>query len=61
LAEQFAMIFHQGTSCETIAETLRALGIQVDYVEEHDNRRFAAVIVEGIRLIDNYQRQQHHC
>ena len=28
-------------------------GFQVDYVEEHWGRRFAAVFLEGVRLIDN--------
>lgn len=32
---------------------LEAHGFRVDYVEEHWNRRFAAVFLEGIRLIDN--------
>jgi pantoate--beta-alanine ligase len=38
-------------------EAARALlekqGFQVDYVEEHWGRRFAAVRLEGVRLIDN--------
>ena len=54
LAEQFAKIFHQKTSCEEIVHELTTLGIKVDYIEEHENRRFAAVYIGDIRLIDNY-------
>jgi pantoate--beta-alanine ligase len=32
---------------------LEAQGFSVDYVEEHWGRRFAAVYLEGVRLIDN--------
>jgi pantoate--beta-alanine ligase len=32
---------------------LEANGFQVDYVEEHCGRRFAAAFLEGVRLIDN--------
>lgn len=32
---------------------LEHAGFQVDYVEEHWDRRFAAAFLEGIRLIDN--------
>jgi pantoate--beta-alanine ligase len=32
---------------------LEAEGFTVDYVEEHWGRRFAAVFLEGVRLIDN--------
>ena len=54
-AEHFASIFHQrGTSCEAIQKELEQRGIKVDYVQEHWNRRFAAVFVGAVRLIDNY-------
>jgi pantoate--beta-alanine ligase len=33
--------------------TLQAEGFLVDYVEEHLGRRFAAALLEGVRLIDN--------
>ncbi|KTD79264.1 pantoate--beta-alanine ligase [Legionella waltersii] len=55
LAEDFAQLFHQQTkSCEQIAKELESKGISVDYIEEHDGRRFAAVYIGEIRLIDNY-------
>ncbi len=40
--------------------TLEELGFQVDYIEEHWGRRFAAVFLEGIRLIDNISLKDIH-
>ena len=40
---------------DAAAETLRAAGFVVDYVEDRDGRRFAAVRLGGVRLIDNVQ------
>ncbi len=54
LAEQFAQIFHQNKPCEQIIQELQALPIGVEYIEEHDNRRYAAVVIGNVRLIDNY-------
>ena len=54
LAEQFAKIFHQNKPCAMITEELTAKGIHVEYIEEYQNRRFAAVQIGEIRLIDNY-------
>ena len=54
LAERFAQIFHQKASIDSIISQLTAIGIRVDYVEDHDNRRFGAVNIGDIRLIDNY-------
>jgi pantoate--beta-alanine ligase len=53
-AAQFAAIFHQAQSCHDTINALLALGLEVHYVEEHDDRRFAAVSIDGVRLIDNY-------
>ena len=53
-AEQFARIFHKNLPCETLIAELSARGIAVEYIEEHDNRRFAAVTIGNVRLIDNY-------
>lgn len=53
-AETFARLFHQNKSCEKIKLELEAHQIKVEYVEEHLNRRFAAVMIDDIRLIDNY-------
>jgi pantoate--beta-alanine ligase len=54
VAEQFAQIFHQNKTCEDITKELRQLGINIDYVEDRQQRRFAAVYIGDIRLIDNY-------
>lgn len=54
LAEQFAKIFHEGSSCENIHQALEKIAIAVEYIEEYQGRRFAAVKIGDIRLIDNY-------
>lgn len=55
LAEVFAQIFQQKEkSCEQIMTELNAKGIEVEYIEEYQQRRFAAVKIGEIRLIDNY-------
>ncbi|HEY3823817.1 MAG TPA: pantoate--beta-alanine ligase [Bryobacteraceae bacterium] len=41
------------TTAEAAAATLTSHDFTVDYVEEHWNRRLAAVFLEGVRLIDN--------
>lgn len=58
MAEQFAKIFHQPKSCDLIRHELSQAGIRVDYVEEQEQRRFAAVYIGDIRLIDNYSLQE---
>ncbi len=32
---------------------LESLAIKVDYLEDRGNRRYAAVFIDGVRLIDN--------
>lgn len=54
LADRFAGIFHQNLSCTAIQSALRDLGIKIDYIEDHEQRRYAAVHIGDIRLIDNY-------
>ena len=54
LAEEFAELFHQDKPCAMIVEELEQKGIKVEYIEEHVQRRFAAVLIGDIRLIDNY-------
>ncbi|WP_454782737.1 pantoate--beta-alanine ligase [Legionella sp. WA2022007384] len=55
LAEEFAQLFqHKDLTCEQIIEKLTQKGITVEYVEDHKDRRFAAVRIDNIRLIDNY-------
>jgi pantoate--beta-alanine ligase len=42
-------------TADAAAAALRAAGFLVDYVEERDGRRIAAVRLGGVRLIDNVQ------
>ncbi len=53
-AQRFAEIFHSASSSEQARAALRKIDIEIEYIEEHQGRRFAAVCVDGIRLIDNY-------
>lgn len=53
LAGRFARRLAGGGPPDAIRRDLEALGIVVQYVEEHEGRRFAAVVVGGVRLIDN--------
>ena len=51
-----ACLFGALTSAQDAEEaraTLEAAGFEVDYVEEHWGRRFAAARLAGVRLIDN--------
>ena len=51
-----AIIYKTLTTAATTSDARAALeshGFKVDYVEEHWGRRFAAVFLDGVRLIDN--------
>lgn len=52
-AEQFARIFHQNKPCEILKAELLAQDIAVEYLEIRDNRKYVAVHIDGVRLIDN--------
>jgi pantoate--beta-alanine ligase len=55
LAEVFAQLFQQkDKTCAQIQKELEAKDIAVEYIEEYEQRRFAAVRIGEIRLIDNY-------
>ncbi len=55
-ADQFATIFHQKTlSIQQLLIELKALNMSVEYLEEHEGRRFIALTIGEIRLIDNYK------
>ena len=53
-ADTFARLFHAAESCQDAIATLQEQGIEVEYVEEYEGRRFAVVHIEDVRLIDNY-------
>lgn len=56
-ARLFAKIFHQSHSIdETKAELIKEK-IKIDYVEEFEGRRYAAVFINDIRLIDNFRER----
>jgi pantoate--beta-alanine ligase len=55
IADQFARIFHQADlSVEHLISQLREIDLAVEYLEEYEGRRFIAVKIGDIRLIDNY-------
>ena len=55
-ANYFPAIFHnKNLSCQEITEKLKRAGFEVDYIEDYNNRRFAAVKIGNIRLIDNIE------
>lgn len=56
-AENFARIFHQDKTAQVLKEELGKAGITIEYLEEYQGRRFAAVMIDDIRLIDNYALQ----
>ena len=53
LAERFIQITHSNKKCEDIIKELTAEGIVIDYIEDVGDRRFAAVRIGDVRLIDN--------
>ena len=54
LASLYANIIRENLPINEIKNKLEHNKITVDYLEEHFGRRFAAVIIEDIRLIDNF-------
>ncbi|MDC7223936.1 MAG: pantoate--beta-alanine ligase [Spirochaetales bacterium] len=52
-APDFYRILSSRDRGETIRKRLKEAGFQVDYVEEFAGRRFGAVFLEEVRLIDN--------
>jgi pantoate--beta-alanine ligase len=54
-AHFFARTLKQNETLENISKTLEQNNIRVDYLEEKYGRRFAAVFIDDVRLIDNVQ------
>jgi pantoate--beta-alanine ligase len=55
-APRFFQALQQSTSAEEAKLRLETDGFEVDYVEDIAGRRFGAVKIGGVRLIDNVQR-----
>jgi pantoate--beta-alanine ligase len=53
IAETYANIFLKSESCEETMQKLIELGIHVDYIQDYNSRRYIAVKIGDIRLIDN--------
>lgn len=53
LAGKFAESLTSSRTVKQIRSDLQELGISVDYIEETEGRRFGAVVIEDVRLIDN--------
>jgi len=52
-ARQFAEILSSKQPIITIIKQLTALNIKVDYIKEYEGRRYGAVFIDEVRLIDN--------
>lgn len=53
LATKLHLILKNSNRCETAHQELIKQGFKVDYVEEYQQRRLAAVWLDDVRLIDN--------
>lgn len=49
----FSSLLASSLSIAEIKNRLSASGFSIDYIEEHNGRRFGAIKLDGIRLIDN--------
>ncbi len=58
-ARLFPQLLQSTLSPTEIQAELERVGFQVDYIEDRGARRFGAVHVGGVRLIDNVNRGQH--
>ncbi len=56
-AAAFARALRERPTPEEVRTALADEGIEIDYVEERDDRRYGAVIIDGVRLIDNVARR----
>ena len=51
----FPQILETAQSSKEAISLLEEAGLEVEYVEDEDGRRFGAVVLEGVRLIDNWK------
>jgi len=52
-AARFPELMAAGGDSRWVGEQLTSSGFEVDYVVDSDGRRFGAVVIDGVRLIDN--------
>lgn len=52
-ALHFPKLLNSEATCQEISVALQQLGFQIDYIEEHQGRRYGAVRLGTVRLIDN--------
>ena len=57
-ARSFAKILKDSENIQEIQKKLSSLGVEIDYIEDIMGRRFSAVRIENIRLIDNIKLQK---
>ncbi|MFT6834772.1 MAG: pantoate--beta-alanine ligase [Francisellaceae bacterium] len=53
-ANEFASILRSNHNILTAIDILEKMNISVDYLEDHNERRFVAATVDEVRLIDNF-------
>lgn len=58
-ASFYASAFKKDLPLNEIRRILEDNGIKVDYLEEHFGRRFIAVFIENVRLIDNFEKRKN--
>ncbi len=59
LAKEFYPILNKNISINKMTKELEAKGFKVEYIEDHYDRRLAAVRLGKIRLLDNVRVKQH--
>lgn len=57
-AIKFPKLLGTGRSADAIGQDLSNLGIEVDYIEDWFGRRFGAIKIGGVRLIDNFKMEK---
>ena len=53
IAPEFFKLLKSNKNLTIVEENLKTLGFRVDYLEDYGNRRYGAVFLDKIRLIDN--------
>lgn len=56
-AAEFSRVLNKAATAEQARAALESKGFKVDYVEDREQRRFGAVHLESVRLIDNVARK----